>query len=258
MLPGPVSNATTSFAAACGDSGEVGDAADVLRDSAQPGIAEQHVVEERNQRRAFAANRHIRRTKIRNHRNADSRGDNRCLTRLPRGGELVPKKTLGFALMIERLSMAADQIRFHAELLLGGKNCIGIKFAQNRIQAGQIGHAGSRSVHRGQYGRANLLGIRVFGVPEQCEGCSSDACCPCAPAQRLCYRRMCRSSLRPRSCLSSSRSRRTLLASFSARFRTSSRTSSPNSQSLRESFSTAAGEGDFVRRRILRGLFLEC
>ena len=78
-------------------------------------VAKQHVVEKRNQRRTLAARRHIRWTKIRNHRHAHSRGNDRRLTRLPRGRHFASEKTLRLALMIERLSMAADQIRFYVE-----------------------------------------------------------------------------------------------------------------------------------------------
>ncbi len=89
--------------------------ADVLHDSPHARIAEQHVVEKGNQRRALASRRHIRRTKIRNHRHSHSCRNDRRLTRLPGRRQLAPKKCLRLALMIERLPVAAHQIRFHAK-----------------------------------------------------------------------------------------------------------------------------------------------
>ena len=65
----------------------------------------------------------------------DSRSDDCGLARLPSGRDLAAEKTQRLALVIEGLSVAADQVRFHAELPLGSQYGIGIKFAKEEIQA---------------------------------------------------------------------------------------------------------------------------
>ena len=58
-------------------------------------IAIKQIIEKGNQRRALAAGSHVGRTEIRNHRNSNSRGDDRAFARLPGDRDLVPEKRCG-------------------------------------------------------------------------------------------------------------------------------------------------------------------
>src|SRR6202041_3824273 len=126
---------------------EVSDAADVLHDSSEVSTAEEQMVKERTKGRPFAPSVHGCRTKIRNYGRIHSGRDDCSFAGLPCGYEFVSQETLGLALMIEGLSVAADKIYFHAKLPFGGEDRIGIQFAEGVIQAGQLAHAGARSVH---------------------------------------------------------------------------------------------------------------
>ena len=53
--------------------------------------------------------------------------------------------------MIKSLSVAADQVGFYLQLMLGGEDGIGIEFAEKKIQARQIGYACFCGVHCGQH-----------------------------------------------------------------------------------------------------------
>src|SRR5882672_4549250 len=99
-------------------------------------MAKQHVVEKGNEWSALAASSHIRRTKIRDHRNTHSRRDDRGLAGLPRRCDLASEKELRLALVIESLTVAADQVQPRAELARGGQHRIGIELAQPEIQPG--------------------------------------------------------------------------------------------------------------------------
>ncbi len=71
---------------------------------------------------------------------------------------LRPRKSLRLALMIKRLTVAADQIHFCPKPSLRGQHRIGIKFTQQEIQPSQIGHARPRGIHRVQQLRESSSG----------------------------------------------------------------------------------------------------
>ena len=115
MLPGPVSKAMTWSGFGVGrNRGEVGNAADVLRDASDVRIAIERVVEKRHQRRAFAAGGHVGGTKIRNDRDAEPRRDHRAFAGLPGDGEFASEKRRRGSLVIERLAVASDEVEFDA------------------------------------------------------------------------------------------------------------------------------------------------
>ncbi len=141
------------------DCRQVRDAADVLHDAADLLIAIQQVIEEGNQRRAFASGGHVGGAEIGDDRNADTSGEHRALSGLPCDGQLAAKKFRRLALMIESLAVAADQFCFQVETALGGEEGFGVEFGEQKIQAGQIGYAGCFRVH----GFAGRLGGLFFG-----------------------------------------------------------------------------------------------
>ena len=115
-----------SFSSIRWDRREVRDAADVLHNASDMSIAKKHVIEEGNQRRAFASGGHICRTKVRDHGSTGSCGDQCRFARLPRGRDLAAQKWTGLALMVNRLSMAADEVGFCSKAALGGQHGVGI------------------------------------------------------------------------------------------------------------------------------------
>ena len=76
----------------CRNGREIGNAADVLHDSANFRVAIEQVIEKGNQGRAFAASGHVRRTKIADHRSSDPGRDDRALAGLPGRRDLRPRK----------------------------------------------------------------------------------------------------------------------------------------------------------------------
>ena len=72
---------------------EIRDPSNVLHNPPNLRIAKKQVVKIRNQRRTLAARRHVRRTKIRNHRHAHPRRNHGALARLPGRGNLASQKT---------------------------------------------------------------------------------------------------------------------------------------------------------------------
>ena len=66
------------------DRREVADAAEILHDASIAAMTVEHIIEERNQRRAFAARGHVGGTKIGDDRHADFRRDHRRLARSAR------------------------------------------------------------------------------------------------------------------------------------------------------------------------------
>src|ERR1700722_14254279 len=150
-----------------GDHGEICDTANILNDSSDARIAKEQVVEEGNERSSFAARSHVGGTKIGNDRRAGCCRDGGSLARLPGRGDVAAEKTLWFTLMVKSLSVTADEAGIHLKLALSSQYSVRIQFAQQEIQAGQIGHARFRCVHCGKHSRPNLLGIGIFGMPEQ-------------------------------------------------------------------------------------------
>ena len=170
MLPGPVSKAMTSLADA--------PAGMAVRLAMPPmfctmrpmrWLAIEQVIEEGNQGRAFASRSHIGGAEIGYHRDAHARGDHRAFARLPGDREFASQKWRGFALMVERLAMASDELDFLAEASLGGQDSFGIQFGEQEIQSGQVGDAGLLCVHGFQHGAADRFGIWVFGMSQEFE-----------------------------------------------------------------------------------------
>ena len=90
--------------------GQVRDAADILQNTAALLICEENVVEQRDQRGALAAGKHVGRPEVRDDRNIERGSDRLRLAHLPCAGEPPAGIRLRARLMIERLSMAADQV----------------------------------------------------------------------------------------------------------------------------------------------------
>ena len=130
-------------------------------------ITIEQVIKIRNQRRAFAAGSHIRGTEIRDHRNAGVRRHHGPFARLPSDRELSSQEPRRRSLVIERLSVAADEIALEAQFLLRGKNGVRIQFAQQKIQPRQVRHTGLRRIHRSQHHLSHPGGIGKLRVPEK-------------------------------------------------------------------------------------------
>ncbi len=112
MFPGPVSKATTCEGPAFGGS--------AVRLPMPPrfcstrprvGMAKQHVVEQRDQGSTLSADHHIGGAKVRDHGNAALLRQHRHLADLPGAGCLAAEVTRGSGLVIDGLTMAADQIQ---------------------------------------------------------------------------------------------------------------------------------------------------
>src|SRR6266404_5121482 len=99
---------------------QVGDAANVLHDVPNFGIAIEQVIEEGNQGRAFASRSHVGWTKIRDDRDADSGRENGAFSSLPGDGQLAAQEFGGLALVVESLAVTTDQRCFQAESALSG------------------------------------------------------------------------------------------------------------------------------------------
>ena len=112
MLPGPVSKAKTSFGLrGAGNHGEL--AMPPMLSAARPisRIAIEQIVHQGNQRRALAADGHVRRAKIGHGGDAGERGDHGRLADLQRGSDARAEKVARRALVIDGLAVRADQAR---------------------------------------------------------------------------------------------------------------------------------------------------
>ena len=69
--------------------------------------------------------------------------------------------------MIERLPVAADQLRFVTKLLLRGKNRIRVQPAEKKIQTGEICDARTVGIHQVEHHAANLRRIRKAGIVQE-------------------------------------------------------------------------------------------
>ena len=148
---------------------EIADAAEVLHDAPVTAMAVEHVIEEGNQRRAFAAGSHVGGTKIGDHRHADLRRDHRRLAGLPGAGDAAPEKRRWRSLVIERLAVAADQFALQPRASLRGANRVGIEFAQQELQPRKIGDAGRPRVHRREHSATHLGRIGKLVMRQQFE-----------------------------------------------------------------------------------------
>ena len=141
------------------DRRQIRNAADILRDAIHASItmtiAVQKIVDERYQRRAFSPGRHIRRTKIRNHRNSQPRRDHRAFSRLPRGRQLSSQKSFRHSLVIKRLPMTADQIKLHAMLARCLSHGLSVQFAEKKVQPSQIRNPSQFRIHHPQNRASN-------------------------------------------------------------------------------------------------------
>ena len=159
---------------ACRNRRQIRNATDVLRNAAlrhapHPLIAIKKIVEERHQRRAFASGRDVCGTKIGDHRHTQPRRDHRALAGLPRYRQLSSEKPLRYSLVIERLSMTAHQVKFHAMLARCLRDRLRVQFAEKEIQAGQIRNVGQFRVHHGQDCAPHWGRERILFVRKQCE-----------------------------------------------------------------------------------------
>ena len=108
-----MSKAVTCFAdAPAGNRGEICDAADVLHDASDLGIAIKQVVEKGNQRRAFASGGHVGGAEVGDDRDSDAGGKHRAFSGLPGDGQVASQKFRGLALMVESLAVASDEFCF--------------------------------------------------------------------------------------------------------------------------------------------------
>ena len=102
MLPGPVSKATTSSGARpAGITVMLAMPPMLSATRVRRAMAEQQVVDERNQRRALAAGGDVARAEIGDHRDAGALGEHRRFADLQR---------VGAAFVIDGLAVAADQL----------------------------------------------------------------------------------------------------------------------------------------------------
>src|SRR5581483_6052005 len=89
---------------------EIGDSADVQHDASDARMAIDEVIEEGNQRRTFASCGHVRRAEVGHRRCSSARRYDRALARLPGDRQFAAEERLALATVIERLTVAADQL----------------------------------------------------------------------------------------------------------------------------------------------------
>src|SRR5205807_9504735 len=99
------------------------------RDAAGAAGAKKQVVEERHQRSALSAGSDIGDAKIRDDRDAQAGGDHGTLAGLPGGGNGAPEKSRGLALMVDGLTVAADEFSAEPGTLLGLLDGGSVEFA---------------------------------------------------------------------------------------------------------------------------------
>src|SRR5579862_7415266 len=145
-----------------GNRGQVGDSADVLCYAAYALVAIEKVVEKRHERRAFAVRGHVSGTKIGNDRYTQPRSDDSGFPGLPSYRQLAAEKSCSRSLVIEGLSMTADEVEFYAMLACCLCDSLSVEFAKKKIQPRQIGHASQLRVHHFQNRAADSGGERIF------------------------------------------------------------------------------------------------
>ena len=118
---------------------QVGDAADVLQNAPALRIGEEHIVQKRDQRSALAARQHVGRAEVRDHRNAQLRGDRLRLARLPRARKFSARVVLRARLVVERLAVATDQIEPQLVLSGGLLHRLRIRETQPPVEPRQFG-----------------------------------------------------------------------------------------------------------------------
>ena len=151
------------------DCRQVGDAADVLQHAPALAVGKQHVIQQRNQRRALPAGQHIRRTEVRNHGNAERRGNRRRFARLPGASKAPARIGLCARLMIESLPVAADQVQLHVVPLHRFARRLGVGQPQPPVEPRQLGRRGRGRVHRRQHRPPQCSRKREALVRQQCE-----------------------------------------------------------------------------------------
>jgi len=78
------------------------------------------------------------------------------LRRLPCTCDLLAQIAFRFALVVDGLAVASDQVqRARANFALGLQYGVSVKLTQKKIQPRKLSHAGARGVHGLQYGRAH-------------------------------------------------------------------------------------------------------
>src|SRR5207302_5366186 len=103
-------------------------------------MAEEHVVEKRNQRRTQAANCQVRRAKIGDYGHAGASGDYRGLAGLPSAGNFTSEEDGGLALVIKGLAVASDEINLREACGAQGlEHGFGVELTQQKIEPGEIG-----------------------------------------------------------------------------------------------------------------------
>jgi len=127
------------LARACGDGGEVADAADVLEDAGAARVREEDVVEKGNEGRALASGGHVGGAEVGDDRKAGGGCDEGGLAELPGAGDAAACVGGGDALVVDGLSVAADENGFDFCLGYGGLDGFGVGEAEAPVQAAYLG-----------------------------------------------------------------------------------------------------------------------
>src|SRR5205823_6081395 len=150
-----------------GNGGEISDAAEVLHNAPDATVSENDVIKKRNQRRAFAADSHVRRTKIRNRRYSQPRSDDRAFSCLPGTSNLLAQIKSRVALVVNSLAMTADQVNVgDGGVLLRFANGIGVKFSQQEVQPRKLRHADAGGIHGPEHRLLHPWGVREVLMAE--------------------------------------------------------------------------------------------
>ena len=129
-------------ASAGGDDGDVGDAAEIQRDTGEFLIAVEEIVGEGNERRALAAGGHVGWTEVGDGGDASEVRNDRTFTDLEGGRCGLAKEGDGRALMEDRLAVAADEVNLpwrDVKFLAGGEGGFGEELAEAEVELADFG-----------------------------------------------------------------------------------------------------------------------
>ena len=153
-----------------GDDGDVGDAAEIERDTAEFGVAIEEIVGEGNERRALAADGDVRGTKIGDGGDAGAGGDDGGFADLQRGGGGMAEEGDGTALVEDGLAVAADEGDAgcgDAELAESGEGGFGEGVPETEIELRDLRGRGGSAFGDAQDLGAKSGGKRTGGVGQK-------------------------------------------------------------------------------------------